>query len=406
MYSVLEPLASGGMGTVYRAVQDTPQRVVALKMLRAGSADASALRRFQVEAEILGRLQHPNVAQIYEAGVVTREVDGAKVERPYLAMELVEDARTIVEHCERERLGLGARIALVRAACAGVHHAHQRGIIHRDLKPGNLLVDRQGRVKVIDFGVARATEADLATSFHSLPGTVIGTLLTMSPEQVDADGEVDVRTDVYALGAVAYRLVCGQWPYSLEGLGLAQAADVIRRRAPVRPRELVPSLAPDVEWILLEALEKEKRARYGSVHELAEDLRRYQEHEPVRAGPPSTTYRVRKFVRRHPAAAGAFAALVLGAAGTLAGLLRAEEALAGEKSARRAAQSEARRANAIQEIVTDLFLSTLASRGGSDPRLSEVLDDAAAELEATERAERTRTSSRRCATCWAARTTG
>lgn len=373
-YELKRVIGSGGMGMVYAALQETPRREVALKML-SGVIDKTSLRRFEVEAEVLGRLRHPNVAQVYEAGTV-REQEGG--ERPFLVMELVHEARDIVCFVEQEELSLTARIELFRAVCAGVHHAHQRGVIHRDLKPGNLLVDAAGVPKVIDFGVARA-RGDGAT-LVSLPGTVVGTLATMSPEQVEGSDEIDTRSDVYSLGVVLYRLVCGKWPYEIEGSVLLDAARTIQLAHPRRPRSVNPELPRDVEWILLRALEKERDRRYSSVLQLSEDLKRFLGHEPVEAGPPSATYRARKFVRRNPTAALLLLSLVLGLVGTSVGLRRAQAAERHAESQREAAHAEADRASSFAGFLTDIFLSPQAAREGVDARVSDLLGRAQEEL--------------------------
>ena len=204
-------IASGGMGIVYEAVQDAPRRTVALKIMRRGIPSRSALRRFQYEAQIMGRLRHPGIAQIFEAGV--HDASGARV--PYFAMEYIPEARDILEYAEDEKLDIRRRLELFAQVCDAVNHGHQRGIIHRDLKPANVLIDSTGNPKVIDFGVARATESDLAmTTVQTNIGQLVGTVQYMSPEQCAADpNDLDVRTDVYSLGVVLYELLSGKLPY-------------------------------------------------------------------------------------------------------------------------------------------------------------------------------------------------
>ncbi len=228
-YRIESVLAAGGMGTVYLAEQQSPRRQVALKLLRAGIASSSALRRFEYEAEILAHLRHPNVAEIYEAGT--------HLGLPFFVMEFIPDAQPITDYAEQHDLSPRDRLKLFAQICDAVHHGHQRGIIHRDLKPANILVDVAGRVKVIDFGVARATDADIAlTTLRTETGQLVGTLQYMSPEQCDADPhELDVRSDVYSLGMVLYELLCRRLPYDVREATLATAARVICEHPPPRP---------------------------------------------------------------------------------------------------------------------------------------------------------------------------
>ena len=208
-YLVDRVIASGGMGTVYEATQDRPHRKVALKMIRAGLATASTIRRFEHEAEILGRLRHPGIAQVYEAG--THERDGFAT--PFFAMEFVPDARGVIEYADGAGLDLKSRVELLATICDSVHHAHLQGVIHRDLKPGNILVDSDGQPKVLDFGVARLTDADIqVTTLQTSTGQLIGTLPYMSPEQCAGDPkDLDTRLDVYALGGRGVRVAVGQF---------------------------------------------------------------------------------------------------------------------------------------------------------------------------------------------------
>ena len=319
-YTLLRVLGSGGMGTVYEALQDNPQRTVALKTLRLGFSSPARLQRFQFEAEVLGNLRHPSVAQIYEAG--THEEEGQLF--PYFAMELVAGARDLLSYARMEGLSREARIALFLEVCDAVHHGHQKGVIHRDLKAGNILVDAEGRVKVIDFGVARAT-GERKDAERTQAGQIVGTLATMSPEQLASDpDQVDVRSDVYSLGVVLYELLAGKPPYDLAGLPLVEALQVVREGRAPRAGELPREL----NWIALRALEKDPARRYASVLELAADLRRYLAHEPVLARAPSKSYLARKFVQRNKTVVAALSAivlvLVLGIVGTSWQAARAE----------------------------------------------------------------------------------
>jgi WD40 repeat protein/serine/threonine-protein kinase RIO1 len=305
-YSIKDVIGSGGMGTVYLAVQEQPRRTVALKIMKSGIASRSALRRFEYESQILGRLRHPHIAQVYEAG--THDDGSGSV--AFFAMEYIPGARPITEYVAAKKLGTRDRLELFRKVCAAVHHGHQKGIIHRDLKPDNILVDPDGQPKIIDFGVARSTDSDMAvTSLQTDVGQLIGTLQYMSPEQCDADPhELDTRSDVYALGVVLYELLCERLPYEVSGAALHEAVRVVREVAPAKPSTVNRSLRGDLETVTLKALEKDRTRRYQSAAELAADLDRYLEGAPIQARPPSMVYQLRLLARRHR---GAFAAASL-----------------------------------------------------------------------------------------------
>jgi hypothetical protein len=313
-FEVRAVIAVGGMGTVYEAVQDQPHRVVALKVMNQRASPA-ALKRFQYEAEILGRLRHTHVAQVYEAGVHTE--GGWAV--PYFALELVPGATPLNEYVVRERLSTRQRLELFVKVCDAVHHGHQQGVIHRDLKPGNILVDATGEPKVIDFGVARATDADLAlTTQHTAVGALVGTIQYMSPEQCDGDaGGVDTRSDVYSLGVVLYELLTGVLPYDASTGTIYAATRVIREQVPRSPSTIDRKLKGDLETIVLKALAKDREQRYASATELSQDLRRYLAGEPIAARPPTAlTQAVRWAIRRPVIATGvACTIFVVGAVG-------------------------------------------------------------------------------------------
>jgi serine/threonine protein kinase len=228
-YMVRRTIGTGGMGTVYEASQDHPRRLVALKVMRHGVALSSALSRFRHEVEILGRLQHPNIAQVHDAGTFD-EGDGVQ---PYFAMEFVR-GRALLEYAEAKGLGTRQRLELFVKVCDGVQYAHHKGVIHRDLKPDNILIDHLGEPKILDFGVARATDADIqVTTLRTDIGQLIGTVPYMSPEQVTGDPrELDTRSDVYSLGVVLYELMCGRLPHDLREKSIPEAARVIREDDP------------------------------------------------------------------------------------------------------------------------------------------------------------------------------
>ncbi len=244
-YHIKSVIASGGMGTVYEATQEKPRRIVALKVMKQGIASRSALRRFEYESQILGRLRHPGIAQVYEAG--THRDESGTV--PFFAMEYIVGAKPITMHAKDRKLGTREQMKLFASVCDAIHHGHQKGIINRDLKPSNILVDAQGQVKIIDFGVARSTDSDLAvTTLQTDIGQLIGTLQYMSPEQCEGDPHnIDTRSDVYALGVVFYELLSGKLPYDISRATIFEASRVIREQQAVSLRTLNKALRGDVE---------------------------------------------------------------------------------------------------------------------------------------------------------------
>lgn len=312
-YRVVRLIGEGGMGAVYEAEQDNPRRTVALKVVKSALAAPTLLRRFALEAEALARLEHHGIARIYDAGTA----ETAWGPQPFFAMELIRGV-PLPEYARRERLGTAARIELMMKVCDAVTHAHQRGIIHRDLKPGNILVDDSGQPKVLDFGVARITDADAGITRQTGLGDLIGTLAYMSPEQVLADPAlIDGRSDVYSLGVVLYELLAGRLPYRV-GNQLTEAVRAVREDDPAPLGTINRSYRGDLAVIVAKALEKDPARRYGSPADLGDDLRRYLSNQPIRAVPPTATYQVRKFIRRHrtlaTAAAAVFVVLVAGIA--------------------------------------------------------------------------------------------
>ena len=304
-FSIRRTIGEGGMGIVYEAEQERPRRRVAIKVL-AGIAGPTMLRRFERESELLARLDHPGIAKVFETGTATLGAGS----RPYLVLELVRGV-PITAHAQRARLDLRERLALMAEVCDAVVHSHAQGVIHRDLKPGNVLVDEQGRPRVLDFGVARLSDPDLErTTLHTGTGNVIGTLQYMSPEQASGvPSAVDERTDVYALGVMLYELLTGRLPHDLSAVAMPEALRLIQQVDPEPPSRIVRSLRGDLETIVLKALEKDKQRRYASAGELAEDLRHWLHDEPVRARPASRTYKLRKLASRNRAAVVAAAAI-------------------------------------------------------------------------------------------------
>ncbi len=382
-FRLLERIGAGGMGTVYAAEQDEPRRIVALKTLNGGFLAPEAVRRFRYESEILARLNHPAIAQVYEAGTQEVKSGDATWSIPYFAMELVPGARTLIEYAEAERLDLDARLSLFLSACDAVHHGHQKGIIHRDLKPGNVLVGTDGRLKVIDFGVARVAdaEADGTGGLLTRTGQLIGTLRYMSPEQVQGRLDaIDTRSDVYALGVVLYELLSGSAPHDLAGASITESIRRISVNPPRRLRDVRPSIPLDLDWIAGRAVEREKERRYGSAGEFAADVRRFLRREPILARPPSISYQLRRFAARHKA-------LVLAASLLFVGILSATAvtlgALQDEVAARRDEARQRRAAEAVVSFLNEEIIKQADPWQQPDPDVSlrQVIESAAARID-------------------------
>ena len=303
-YRILQLLGEGGMGVVYEAEQDRPRRRVALKVIKADWGSSERLRRFEQEFETLGRLHHPGIAQIYEAGTA----DTAFGNQPFFAMEIIH-GKPLVNYAAEAKLNTRQRLALMVHVCEAVQHAHERGIIHRDLKPGNILVDENGQPKILDFGLARVTDCDLQATRQTDVGQLLGTLPYMSPEQVTADpSALDTRSDVYALGVILYELLAGKLPYSLSRQ-LPEVVHTIQQVDPAPLSQVSREYRGDIETIVAKALEKEKARRYSSAAEMAADIQRFLDDRPITAKPPSTAYQLKKFARRHKALVASVAAV-------------------------------------------------------------------------------------------------
>ncbi|XVJ60577.1 MAG: protein kinase [Tepidisphaera sp.] len=359
-YRVLDRIGAGGMGVVYRAEQDRPKRTVALKVLRTGHTSPRMLRRFEFEAEVLGRLQHPGIAQVYEAGAWTHE----GTTRPFIAMELVRGLN-ISRHCEEKNLGVRERLDLIARVCDAVQHAHQVGVIHRDLKPGNILIAEDGQPKLLDFGVARPLQNDLqlTTSMTGL-GALIGTLPYMSPEQVLGDpSKIDTRSDVYAMGVILYELLAGKLPHDVRSRSLPEAARIIRDEQPARLSGIDRQFRGEIETIVSQALEKDPAVRYQRAADLADDIRRYLSGNPIQARNASRWYVVQKTIRKHRGwvASGVAAFMGLGAFAIYANLqaqnekinrIQVEAALLEASTQRRVADTQ-RNAAETQRIAAE-----------------------------------------------------
>ena len=333
-YRLVEEIGHGGMGQVWLAEQTAPvRRQVALKLIRGGMYDGEILKRFEMERQSLAIMDHPSIAKVFDAGVTPAG-------QPYFVMEYVPGV-PITEYCDQKRLKIRERLELFIKVCEGVQHAHQKAILHRDLKPANILVqevDGKPLPRIIDFGLAKATSTRLTgESLHTQAGGFVGTPGYMSPEQCDpAAPEVDTSSDAYSLGVVLYVLLTGCQPFQ-PGAGKEQTIDELLRRVRedeppppsakvledeptsairaetrnAEPQQLANLLRGDLDWITMKALEKDRRRRYGTALELAVDVQRCLNHEPVLARPASVSYRVQKYARRHRVGVAVAAGLAL-----------------------------------------------------------------------------------------------
>lgn len=412
-YTLIEEIGEGGMGTVWMAEQSQPvKRQVALKIIKLGMDTREVVVRFEAERQALALMDHPHIAKVLDGGSTTSG-------RPFFVMELVRGT-PISDYCDAAGLGVRERLELFNKVCDAVQHAHQKGIIHRDIKPSNVLVALQDGApvpKVIDFGIAKATSAELTqkTMFTEV-GQIVGTPEYMAPEQAGlGNQDVDTRADVYSLGVLLYELLTGTKPFDVRQaleIGYDELMRQIREVDPERPSTRVSTLGEsataiaktrhvnveslskrlrgDLDWVVMQAIEKDRTRRYETASGLAADVQRFLNQEPVEAAPPSAVYRFKKFVRRRKKTVAAVAViallLVAGVVGTGYGLI---QSIASEKRAtasEQAAKRELARATEVKQLVMDMLggASPQVALGRDATILREIVADTAARVEAGE----------------------
>ncbi|MGD8453320.1 MAG: serine/threonine-protein kinase [Phycisphaerae bacterium] len=427
-FRLFEELGTGGMGTVYRAMEQESRHIVALKIIKGEAVSPESLDQFWRERRVIAALKHPNIAQYYVGPSSRKPTDAL----PYYAMEYIEHATTIVDHADAITLDLPGRLRLFLKVCDGIRYAHQKGVIHRDLKPTNILIGDAGEPKIIDFGVARVTNRELALSscHRTRPGEFAGTYLWASPEQFEGNIDtIDVRTDVYSLGVVLYELLTGHLPFAATTLadlvrekledppwpstrcGLkAVSSSWLRRpaagpvavngvdtsrpgeqrtpydaaaaagRRSLQPESLGRALRGDLDWIVCKCLEPDRARRFESVDKLADAIRRHLDHQPIPDRPSPTWERAGKFVRRHRAltVSAAVIALVV-ALGSAVAAWQAVRATREAVRARRALEET----EWVQSFLLDDILASIDPQHarGADLTVREVLDEAARRVE-------------------------
>ena len=414
-YKLLQEIGEGGFGTVWMAEQMEPvSRRVALKIIKLGMDTREVIARFEAERQALAMMDHPNIAKVFDAGATDKG-------RPFFVMELVKGI-PITQYCDQTGLGTRERLALFGDVCSAINHAHQKGVIHRDIKPSNVMVTLHGDkpvVKVIDFGIAKATQGKLTdktlfTRFEQF----IGTPVYMSPEQASLSGlDIDTRSDIYALGILLYELLVGKPPFdgkSLLSAGYEEMRRIIREVDPVKPSSRISTMAgeertkfakarriepakagrpveSDLDWIVMKAIDKDRTRRYETANAFAQDIVRFLSDKAVSATPPSAGYLFRKFARRNKAALRVAAAItVVLVVATLVSTWQAVRATRAEKktadtlkevAAERDAKELARKdAEDIAKFLGEVFESPDPKRDGRTITVAETLDTAARKL--------------------------
>ena len=419
LYRLLQPIGQGGMGEVWLAEQKEPiRRRVAIKLIKTGMDTREVVARFESERQALALMDHPAIAKVFDAGSTPQG-------RPYFVMEYVTGI-PIVEYCDKHKMTPRERLELFIHVCQGVQHAHQKAIIHRDLKPSNILVgevDGKPMPRIIDFGVAKATSQRLtADSMFTRVGAIMGTPGYMSPEQADSSGQdIDTRTDVYSLGVVLYELMVGALPLDFRNLTFDEVLRRLREKEAPRPStrlralgehssitaqnrgtdtaKLVRQLRGDVDLITLKALEKDRSRRYMSPTDLAADIQRHLNDEPILARPKSASYQLQKFARRHKAlVAGVAAVFAVLIAGVIVSTREATRARRAEQVAnternravgeKKRADAESATAKAVNEFLQNDLLAQASANVQAQPdtkpdpdlKVRTVLDRAAARI--------------------------
>lgn len=405
-YKLLQLIGEGGFGSVFLAEQEKPvARRVALKIIKLGMDTKAVIARFEAERQALALMDHANIAKVLDAGAT-------ETGRPYFVMELCK-GDPIAEYCDKNNLSISDRLELFEQVCTAVQHAHTKGIIHRDIKPSNILVSTQdGRphARVIDFGIAKATASKLTEkTLFTEHKALIGTPEYMSPEQAEGSLDIDTRTDVYSLGVLLYELLTGTTPFTSQELrsgAYAEIQRIIREVEPPKPstrlshntdtlasvaarrhtepKKLGTMVRGELDWIAMKALEKDRQRRYETANGLAMDIRRYLRGEAVLAAPPSTAYRLRKFIRRNRpqviAAVLVAIALLAGLAGTTWQAVVARKA---EVSASAARDAETERAEQLQKVADfqSRMLGKIDTTAAGEGLMADVRDRFAAALE-------------------------
>ena len=375
-YRLVQRLGEGGCGVVYLAEQQEPvRRLLALKIIRLGMDTESVIARFKAERQALALMDHPNIAHVLDAGATESG-------RPYFVMELVRGVK-LTDYCNQNNLDVPQRLKLFIQVCQAIQHAHLKGVIHRDIKPSNILVTIHDGVpipKVIDFGIAKATQGRLTdNTLYTAQDQFIGTPAYMSPEQASGSGlDVDTRSDIYSLGVLLYELLTGQTPFDSQELakrGVDELRRTLHEQDPPPPSTLLTSLGDtkltavaaqhsaepprllstlrgDLDWVVMKALEKDRGRRYETANGLATDVQRYLNNEPVVARPPSRLYKFRKLVRRNRVVFAAIGGITLA---LLLGLGLSTWLFLEERAARRESDRLRRQAEFRQSLTAATF---------------------------------------------------